>query len=83
MAITGVAQAKNRIDEIVNDVVMDNFEKQEALRRIKKYLNTNLDALLALILANPPSATNVPKVYELCKDGKVFAVSEDGVIKPL
>jgi hypothetical protein len=83
MAITGVAQAKNKIDDIVNDAVMDNFEKEVALKRVKKHLNESIDAVQALILANPPSATNVPKVYELCKDGKVFALSEDGVIKAL
>jgi ABC-type xylose transport system substrate-binding protein len=84
MAITGVAPAKNKIDDIVADVTMDNWEKQQALDRVRKYLNGKLKDVEALIAATPASAVNVPKSYVLCdKDGKAFAKFEDGVIKAL
>lgn len=84
MAITGVAPAKNKIDDIVADVAMDNWEKQQALEKVKKHLFQKIKDIEALILANPASSLNVPKSYVLCdKDGKAFAKFEDGLIKPL
>lgn len=83
MAINGVPQARNRIDDIVNDVTMDNWEKREALDRVKKYLSGKQKDIQDLIEAAPASDVNLPKAYLLYVDGKPFARFEDGVIKPL
>jgi hypothetical protein len=83
MAISGVAPARNRIDDIVNDVTMDNWEKKEALDRVKRYLSNKQKDIDALIAASPASPVNVPKAYLLYVDGKPFAKFEDGAIVPL
>jgi len=84
MANPGLPAIKNKIDDVVNDVATDLTTKTDTLRKAKKYLLGKIAGVEALLAANPPSATNVPTTYQLCDmRGKVFALFEDGVVKPL
>ena len=84
MANPGLPAIKNKIDDVVNDVATDLTTKLDSLRKAKRYLLTKISAVEALLRANPPSSTNIPAVYQLADlEGKVFAIFEDGVVKPL